>query len=417
MSETVFLKKCGEIGQQLMGRNQRFSKDYFRIKGDNAEKIVHSLATKTFLIDWCFLNPNLPDGKELCDLLVVFDDIAIIWQIKDLKLDKNGKYKKSEVDKNLRQLEGARRQIFDLKTPIRLQNARRKEEVFDSSKIKHIFLISVLLGKGEAHFSFIDEIKNNKVHIFTRDFTQIVLNELDTITDFIDYLKTKELLIDTNKSLVILGGEEELLAFYLMNGRNFERFDGADHVLIDGRCWKDFQKKSEYKAKKAADRISYCWDGIINRAHEGTEKYEIVARELARSNRFQRRYLSKAFFEAHILAHKNSVHDLFRRVMPGEGITYCFLFQEDQEPRDKRKAMLSAMCLIGRGKYKENKKVIGIATEMKIRPTCSYDFILMVAPEWTEEHQKKMEQLQKDSGIFVNSTVGHATEDEYPQVS
>jgi len=38
------------------------------------------------MIDWCYPNPKLPDGKELCDLLVVFDDKAIICQIKNLKL-------------------------------------------------------------------------------------------------------------------------------------------------------------------------------------------------------------------------------------------------------------------------------------------------------------------------------------------
>jgi hypothetical protein len=56
---------------------------YFRKKGQRAEAVIHSLATKTFLADWCYPNPKKPDGKELCDLLVVFDDTALIWQIKD----------------------------------------------------------------------------------------------------------------------------------------------------------------------------------------------------------------------------------------------------------------------------------------------------------------------------------------------
>lgn len=397
--------------------NQSFPKDYFRLKGVKAEKVVHELATKTFFIDWCFLNPKFPNGKELCDLLVIFDEIVIIWQIKDLKLDKDGKYNKAEVDKNLRQIAGARRQLFDLKTPIRLQNARRNEEILDSSKIKQIFLISVLLGEGEEFFSFIDEIKNNKVHVFTRDFTQIVLNELDTVSDFIDYLKAKELFIDTEKSLVIIGGEEEFLAFYLMNDRSFERLNKADHIMIQDGSWEHLQNKPEYKAKRKEDKISYGWDSIINRAHEGSEKYELVARELARPNRFQRRYLSKVFFEAHVFAHKDEEHDLLRRIMPADDITYCFLFQDDPEPRDKRKAMLAAICWIARGKYQKNKKVLGIATEMKIRPTCSYDFVLMDLPTWTQENQKNIEQLQKDTGIFVNPIVGYAHEDEYPKVN
>lgn len=58
--------------------DELFTKDYFHTKGVRAERVVHDLATKTSLVDWCFLNPKLPNGKELCDLLVVFDDVAII---------------------------------------------------------------------------------------------------------------------------------------------------------------------------------------------------------------------------------------------------------------------------------------------------------------------------------------------------
>ena len=400
---------------KILRPNPSFSKDYFRLKGETAEKIVHELAAKTFLIDWCFLNPKLPDGKELCDLLIVFDDTVIIWQIKDLKLDTNGKYKKAEVEKNLRQLSGARRQLFDLKAPIEIENSRRRREKFDPRIINNVFLISVLLGEGEESFSFMEEVKNYAVHIFTKGFTQIILNELDTISDFTAYLKTKEdFLRVKTRSLVMFGGEEELLAIYLMNERKFDRFSTADHIMIDDGSWDHLQSKPEYKAKKKADEISYGWDSIINRAHEGSEAYERVARELARPSRFERRYLSKTFFDAHIRAHQDNKHDLFRRIMPGDGVTYCFLFQDDPEPREKRKIMLTAICWIARGKYQKNKKVLGIATEMKIRPECSYDFVLMDLPTWTKENQENMERLQKETGIFVNPVIGYTHEDEYP---
>ena len=134
--------------------SKQSTKDYFYTKGQKAEKLVHDLATKTFLTDWCYLNPKLPDGKELCDLLVVFDEIAIIWQIKNLKIHEDGKYKKSEVDKNLRQLLGARRQLFELKSPVKLVNPRRGEEQFDPTSIKKVYLLSALFGRGEDMFSF-----------------------------------------------------------------------------------------------------------------------------------------------------------------------------------------------------------------------------------------------------------------------
>jgi len=391
------------------------SKHYFKLKGENAEQLVNNLALKTFLTDWCYLNPMLPSGKELCDLLVLFDEIAIIWQIKDLKLDKRGKYKKSEVEKNLHQLSGARRQLFELKTPIELENPRRGKEKFDSATIKELYLISVLLGEGEDWFSFVEYIKGYTIHVFTRDFTQIILNELDTISDFTNYLRAKEALVGKDKQLIILGGEEELLALYLGNNRSFERLNEATRVMIDQGSWEHFQNSQEYKEKKKQDEISYGWDHIINRVHEASPEYEIVARELARPNRFERRVLSKDFFEAYIIADNDKQYPLFRRTFALNGVTYCFLFADDTKPRDYRKGMLKWMCYIARGIYKENRKVLGIATEKKASPTYSYDFVLLDMPEWTEENQKEMEKIQQETKILLNPVISIAHEEEYPK--
>jgi hypothetical protein len=158
--------------------------DYFLTKGKNAEQYLYGLATATFLTDWCYLNPKLPNGKELCDLLIVFDDTVIIWQVKDLKLDENGRYKASEVEKNLRQLTGARRTLMDLKTPVGLENTRRFSETLDVASISKVFLISALLGEGEDFQKLTEKWKDYPIHLFTRDFIEIVMRELDTIADF-----------------------------------------------------------------------------------------------------------------------------------------------------------------------------------------------------------------------------------------
>lgn len=393
-------------------------KHYFQLKGKSAEKIVHNMALKTFMVDWCYLNPMIKPGKELCDLLIVFDNVAIVLQVKDLKLDENGKYKKPEVDKNLRQLAGAKRQLFDLKRKIELYNPRRGKDFFDPSSINEVYLISVLLGEGEDYYSALEEIKNSDVHVFSRSFTQIVLNELDTISDFCDYLKAKEkLFLKKKRRLIVNGGEEELLGVYIRGGRSFEQFEKVDEVIIDGNIWESLKKDKKFIKKKEEDKISYGWDSIINRAHEGSSKYEFIARELARANRFKRRVLSKSFMEAHIKAHKDNKVDLFRRIMSIDGITYCLLFADDPEPdnRELRKAMLYAICYFARGKFLKNKKVIGIATEKKFRPACSYDFVLIDKPDWDKEDQKKASQLQEDTGMFINVDFVESREEEYPE--
>lgn len=390
------------------------SKHHFNIKGKDAEEFVHELALKTFLTDWCYLNPDLPDGKELCDLLVVFDNVAIIWQIKNLKLDANGSYKQSEVEKNLRQLAGARRQLFDLKTTIELENPRRIKEKFDPTTINEVYLISVLLGKGEAYFSFVKTIKDYKAHVFTRDFTEAVLTELDTIADFTAYLRAKETLVQLDKQIIILGGEEELLAFYLLNDRSFARFDEATLVMSDSGSWERLQNETQYLAKKKEDEISYGWDNIINRTHECAAGYEPVARELARPTRFQRRCLGKSFFDAHVQAHNDSISNPFRRVISFEGMTYCFLFCDERDYSEARKAMLHDFCYIARIKFPANLLVLGIATEKHFAPVCSYDFCLLKMPTLTSENQSKIEEIQRKTGILVNPAVTRVEEKEYP---
>lgn len=384
------------------------------LKGKNAENFVYELSQKSFITDWCYKSPKLPNGKEICDLLIIYDDIAIIWQIKDLKLDKNNKYKKSEVKKNLHQLSTARRRLFEKKLDIELENPRRGKEKFNPDLTDEIYQISALLGKEEDYFSGMEIIDGRFVHTFTREFTEIVLTELDTISDFVEYLREKEKLFSKNVKIIIMGDEREQLAYYLMNERAFKKIEKANEVIFQEGIWSDLQKRGEYIAKKEADRISYAWDEIIDRAHTGGGQYELVAREMARLNRFNRRVMSKAFYEGHVRAHREKSKDLFRRLLQIQGTTYCFLFFDDPEPRTKRKKMLEITCFIARGMQTENSRVVGIATEMKIRPTCSYDFCYLELPEWTNEHQKEMERLQKETGIFSNYTVKQVREDEYP---
>ncbi|MEE9553018.1 MAG: SEC-C domain-containing protein [candidate division Zixibacteria bacterium] len=393
------------------------SPHYFRLKGKKAEEMVAELAHATFLSDWCYLNPKLTSGKEICDLLVIFDTIAIVWQVKNLKLGKDGKYKKSDVEKNVRQLSGARRRLFEIRETIELENPRRGKESFNPDTIQEVFLISVLFGEGEDFFSLVDHIRSNTVHVFTRAFTEIIMNELDTVSDFINYLRVKESLLNREISLNVTGGEEELLAFYILNDRSFKRFRDLDMVMLEEGAWALLQKKPEYKAKQDADRISYYWDSIINRAHEGgVPEYELIARELARPNRLMRRVLAQSFYDGQVKAHSSNL-PLLRRLLSVDGVTYCFLFQESIESRGLRKRMLELMCFVGRGIYQHNKRVLGIATEKQIRSECSFDFIFIDIPEWTKEMQKEMKSIQKENGIFVNLTKTNFHADEYPDLN
>jgi hypothetical protein len=387
------------------------SPHYFRQKGATAEAVIHQLATKTFFTDWCYPNPKKPDGNELCDLLVVFDETALIWQIKDLKVDENGRYKESEVEKNLRQLSGARRTLFDLESPVMLSNPRRGAEQFDASAIKHVHLISVVMGEGEGAFPFLQKFKKHLVHGFTREFADIALSELSTLADFCFYLRTKES-IDLNKIITIFGGEENLLGKYIEHGRSFSWMDNYGVIQIDDTIWPTISQMPQYIKKKEMDRISAGWDSMIERAHEGTPKYERLARELARPDRFTRRVLSESFMEAYAeIMERQDMHMIRRQMVLGD-TTYCFLVTNDTEhPSKRRQSMLQAMCLVARGINEQNSRVVGVATS---RDNRNYDFFHLNIPEWTSELEAEKTRLQSQFGIFVSPRITKTRSSEFP---
>ena len=396
----------------------------FELKGKIAEEYLLSLAQRTFLTDWCYPSPKLPSGKELCDLLVVFGDTAIIWQVKDLKLDEEGKYSQSEVDKNFRQLAGARRMMFDVKVPIDLSNPRRGTERFDPSQISKVHLISAFLGEPEDYQALFGHAKEHAVHVFTREFTEIILDECDTISDFTQYLQTKKDALfgaPNTMQVIVSGGEEELLALYIRNKRALPMFgEGAILVTVDDGHWEDLRANPDFQAKKEEDKISYLWDTIIDGAHQsGDPSYEIVAREMARFNRFERRVLSQAMLEAWKKA--ESIHEqgmtVFRRTVVCGNMTICFTFADSSAiSHETRKAQLEAYCFIARGhpNFRSNHKVIGIATECKMTDSGIYDVAFLDMPEWTKEDDDKATKLKAIIKSGNNVSIRAMRASEYP---
>jgi hypothetical protein len=393
----------------------QFPKHHYQLKGQRAEEYLYDIAVNSFISDWCYLNPKLPDGKELCDLLVVFGDTILIWQIKDLKLNEDGTYNVSEVEKNYRQLIGARRQLLDLKTTISLYNPRRGKESFVADNIKTVYLLAAFFGDPPDFLNFSTTLKDRQIHVLTKSFTKLVLEELDTIHDFIGYLSEKESLSKSKTSMIIIeGGEQELLGWYIQKGNSLKDCSQSDCFILDGTIWDGLITNPKYLEKKRDDEISYLWDSIINTVHtSGSAEYEVVARELAKCTRFERRFLSQTLFNALEISNKNSDKPIFRRFLKCETRAYCFIFTDATLSRENRKKELGLCCFVARGTFKDIKKVIGIATENGELPYRSYDFCYLEQDVWTDQDEVKMTQIQESLSILKNPRPMLAHFDEY----
>ncbi len=257
------------------------------------------------------------------------------------------------------------------------------------------------------------------MHVFDELSLDVVLGELDTAPDFIDYLRAREALI-RGRGQLIAAGEEEILAYYLRYRyktpeRAFAGLAGDQMVVLDEGHWNTFRVNPQYIAKKAADKISYVWDAIIEMTSRGAmdgrlvhgagepmSRHEAVLRSLARRTRFERRILSAALCEAVQIAGKGR-KQVARMELPQDGRTtaHVFLavpqkpFMTDSRYREYRAKLLLAYCRIVGLRNRQYVEIVGIATEEDRVGPRSHDVALWNNDRWTPSEIAEVEALQR----------------------
>jgi len=394
-----------------------------------SEKLVAKLCKKTFLSLWSYPNPKRADtNKELCDLLVISNPYVIVFSVKEIIIRDSRNYEvdskrwlNKAVEESCRQIYGAERA---LKRNVQILSKDKREiiELPKSKKIK-IFRVAVAIGRGDRFPLSFGDFGKGFVHVFDETSLQIILRELDTITDFIDYLRKKELFYKSNTK-TIMAGEENLLAVYLADGRQFPT--NYTTVIIDGDTWNGFVKKKEYIRRKEEDKMSYIWDGIIEEFYDHFRKatlyYDVSLKDLekglrvmAKENRFSRRILGKAFLE--FIGYYKKPTSRARILKALSNVVYVFLLSNhSKRNRELRRKELEMRCFVARGRYEESRIVVGIATEeYKEGAGHSYDLAYLEKPEWTDKHQQMMLKLQKDLGYFKHPQITKNDVDEFPK--
>ena len=161
-----------------------------------SEALVLRLCKKSFLSLWSIANPRGKEaGKELCDVLVVCEPDVIIFSVKEIAYQETDDVKTGldrwttrAVEESIKQVYGAERLIDRLD---RIVAKDGSEWLFLPPQAeRRVHRIAVALGSnGEVPIS---EGKPGKrfVHVLDEAGLDAVLTELDTITDFVDYLSS-----------------------------------------------------------------------------------------------------------------------------------------------------------------------------------------------------------------------------------
>ncbi|MDC8015871.1 hypothetical protein [Tahibacter soli] len=276
-----------------------------------SEKVLAKLCSRSFLSLWSYPSPyqdkgfaQRGEGKELCDLLVVFGNDVIIFSDKSCAYPDTGKedldwkrWWKRAVAESVKQISGAERWLrqhpgrvfadsrcskrLDVEIPdhasIRIHrvvvalNARKRCQRFFGGGSGSLMVCGSAHDGDAPHQQFrIDGAPLNApfVHVLDDVALHVLMSERDTIGDFIEYLARKEEAMSLTQ--VLATGEEDLLAHYLTtldaNGKYTFIPPSAgrpDGILVDESNYKFFRGLPQYRSAKAANKISYLWDETI----------------------------------------------------------------------------------------------------------------------------------------------------------
>jgi hypothetical protein len=321
-----------------------------------SERYLAQLIRRTFLSLWSHANlftdegrkNGKGDGKELCDVIVIFDNHIILFSDKHCAFPEHDditiawrRWYHRAIEKSANQLYGA--EAWLRRFPNRIFLDRKCSQPFplvipkvNNSRFHRIAVTRGSCDKcrkfyggnssgslcintgieGPAQPFNIGRINPHRgyVHVLDELTLEIVLSELDTISDFVDYLDKKENLLDKSGREILATGEEQLVAMYLTNINNdgvhdFIKIpDDRQFPMIMKGYWEDLINHPQYKAKKKADEISYAWDDLIEhfikhrdytvgRFPNSLTDVEAVLRVLASESRLYRRVLSKQLLE------------------------------------------------------------------------------------------------------------------------
>ena len=444
-----------------------------------SERYLGQLCQRSFLRLWSHQNlftdrgfNEAGEGKELCDLLVVFDNDVIIFSDKscqfpntgDVWLDWSRWYRKA-IAKSADQVFGAERWIaehssriftnrqcterfpFPIPLPasarihrviVALGSKARAEDYFGGNSRGSLMLASWLQGndhltKGEMRRPFaVGQVNPQKgfVHVFDDITLDIVLSELDTITDFVQYLTMKEWLFKQVKYLSC-AGEEDLLGFYLANLDEKGNFShsGVDAAIADPSMavfvtegiWDQYcaSDKAEFhrELRKNGEFIDHLIEVMTTHALAGTLAYggedgiagqERNLRFLASEPRLSRALLAMGMMQK-MATTPNNVRTSIVMESHWPDRVYVFLLfprgarEAHKAYRSERQAALTAYCYVVRHMKPELRYVIGFTTEpgsssrRRSEDLMSFDFA-----DWTAEDDENAIQAQKEMNILTD---------------
>lgn len=310
---------------------------------NESERLLSTICEKTFLKLWAYPSvfrdegkSKSGDGKEICDFLVVFQKEIIIFSDKLIKFNKDKptdvawkRWEKRAITESVSQLHGAQKWIREQTSRVFLdKKCTIKFPFFIDADIStfNIHLVAIANGLPDGKRLKINSMgsprKNFEVnfntmkpfyHIFDTKAFEIISKEMDTVDDFISYLKSRELLFIKGTPFYSCN-EEDLLSEFILKKDIINSVFSEKPISKKIPCnsYKRLIKASDYKNGKILDKDSYIWDSIIDMIathimddsllfdyEMSFDEQKMTIETMARYNRLDRRALGIKIISKH----------------------------------------------------------------------------------------------------------------------
>jgi len=402
---------------------------------NSSEQFVYQVCQKSFLSLWSYVNPQgRTPGKELCDILVVFDPHVIVVSVKEVELKDSGnvavdwdRWLRRAVDSSKKQIAGAIRWLAKAKAVTPKDGTEGLPLPPVDRRVYHRIAVA-FGGRREVPLTSSDGEDEPFVHVLDERAFYLLLRHLDTIADFTQYLTDKEEFLN-RATLIIEGGEENLLALYLHSGHEFPQ--GPDMLVLQDNLWQGVSAKPEFLAKLERDQDSYVWDRLIESfcvggfdgdtwRGPGMTQTERALRVLAQENRFCRRMLGGVFRE--FLEQSKAKRVRSRCMCSLSGVTYVFLSYDADSTLEDRQHELLGRCFAVLCRFPQTSTIIGIDINIpgeSPRGGYTSDLAMLHTDDgrWPEEYLQRARFFRDQLGYFRQPNETHVHEDEYPLIN
>lgn len=426
-----------------------------------SEAILARLCERSFLKLWTYPNLFKQPGKELIDLMVVFRNDVLLFSDKSCAYPDTGdatldwrRWFSRAIAKSAHQVRQAERWLrtqpgeafLDAAAKEKLPIALPPPAAMTVHRIcvatgaadrcrretgQPMLGIDLTIADAEAplRIGTVTEA-GGFLHVFDSHGLELVLTELDTVSDFVAYLEAK--------AALTAGGrfkgpptEADLLAYYLHHGRTFPA--AAEDFVLEPNLWPQVATQPAFVEGNRLNRVHRTWDRLIEYVTgqflaEQLEfgngltmgDYERLVRIMAGESRFYRRLLSQW-----IEQRAERVGDgWIGSMLPSEhpDILYVLLIGPGA-PRDDyaayradRSRQLVLRCYAAKTARPVARFIVGIGLDGAAQRGSSEDLVYLDTAGWSEADLARAAAIRADLGYFVDGDMVEQRVDaeEYP---